>query len=194
MDRALRTRDGCLVRLRRDYFSIERRGARSIYDFLKRSAHFADGIRDDLEFVVSGGKIAGIRNAARSASRWRLILAEIISRPDSSICIFTARRRPRHDGGVVAKPFRRFAHYHASGGTTSLLLTTATAPMARHHCRCCARCSDSRAMSQLPQIAGVHVEGPFISRERRGRADARNSFAIPTRNQSSALLEFRGCY
>lgn len=61
--------------------------------------------------------------------------------------------------------FRAICQYHASGGTTSLLLTTATAPIktvvnvAR---------AVSRATRSLPQIAGVHVEGPFLSRAKPG--------------------------
>ena len=64
-----------------------------------------------------------------------------------------------------AEAFRAVCDFHASGGTTSLLLTTATAPVdaiikvleAVRDCR--------RVISA---IAGVHVEGPFISKAKAG--------------------------
>jgi N-acetylglucosamine-6-phosphate deacetylase len=64
-----------------------------------------------------------------------------------------------------ADAFRTICDFHASGGTTSLLLTTATAPIdklvevlnAVRDCR-----------SSNNAIAGVHVEGPFISKAKCG--------------------------
>jgi N-acetylglucosamine-6-phosphate deacetylase len=61
--------------------------------------------------------------------------------------------------------FRAICDYHSSGGTTSLLLTTATAPLDRitdvlntvRNCRC-----------SIKQLVGVHVEGPFISKAKCG--------------------------
>jgi N-acetylglucosamine-6-phosphate deacetylase len=66
---------------------------------------------------------------------------------------------------ATPESFRAICDYHASGGTTSLLLTTVTAPIAEI-------VSVLRAVRALPggpkQIAGVHVEGPFISKARAG--------------------------
>jgi N-acetylglucosamine-6-phosphate deacetylase len=64
-----------------------------------------------------------------------------------------------------AEAFQAICDYHASGGTTALLLTTATAPLDRitdvlnavRDCRCL-----------ITRIAGVHVEGPFISKAKCG--------------------------
>jgi N-acetylglucosamine-6-phosphate deacetylase len=61
--------------------------------------------------------------------------------------------------------FRAICDFHASGGTTSLLLTTATAPLdkivnalqAVRDCR-----------SAIRSIGGIHVEGPFISKAKAG--------------------------
>src|SRR5204862_1559567 len=84
-----------------------------------------------------------------------------------------------------AEAFRAVCDYHASGGTTSLLLTTATAPNksildvvnAARDCR-----------PQMKQIAGVHVEGPFISKAKRG-AQRETLIRQPTRKAYAPLLE-----
>ena len=71
-----------------------------------------------------------------------------------------------------AEAFRAICDFHASGGTTSLLLTTATAPIEK----IIAALNAVRDSTHQPRrrsrpssaIAGVHVEGPFISKAKRG--------------------------
>jgi N-acetylglucosamine-6-phosphate deacetylase len=84
-----------------------------------------------------------------------------------------------------AEAFRVICDYHASGGTTSLLLTTATAPISTivkvvKNIRV--------AGPALPQIAGMHVEGPFISKARPG-AQRVTSIRNPTPKVYQPLLE-----
>jgi N-acetylglucosamine-6-phosphate deacetylase len=82
--------------------------------------------------------------------------------------------------------FRAICDYHASGGTTSLLLTTATAPIdtiadvvkAIRDCR-----------SSIQQIAGAHVEGPFISKAKPG-AQRVEFIQDPTPQRFAPLLEY----
>src|SRR5213076_1982530 len=66
---------------------------------------------------------------------------------------------------ATAEAFGKICDYHASGGTTSLLLTTVTAPIPEivEVLR-----AVRAAPNDLKQIAGVHVEGPFISKTRAG--------------------------
>ncbi len=61
--------------------------------------------------------------------------------------------------------FRAICDYHAGGGTTSLLLTTVTAPLDE-----IARVAGAieRAGALVPQLRGAHVEGPFISPQKHG--------------------------
>ncbi len=84
-----------------------------------------------------------------------------------------------------AEAFRAICDFHASGGTTSPLLTTTTARISEI-LRVVQVVGSSRA--ELPQIAGVHVEGPFLSRERAG-AQRAEFILDPTPEAVTELLE-----
>src|ERR1043166_967056 len=135
---------------------------------------FSDGIRDGVEVVVDGGKIAEIRPTAprlpRTGEQTRASSKDVIDLDGNYLApgfidlhVHGALGRDTMKGSVEA--FRTICDFHASGGTTSLLLTTATAPMdklvevmgAVRDCR-----------SSINAIAGVHLEGPFISRAKCG--------------------------
>jgi N-acetylglucosamine-6-phosphate deacetylase len=82
--------------------------------------------------------------------------------------------------------FQTICGYHASGGTTSLLLTTVTAPIPEIVNVLRAVRSGAGAMKL---IAGVHVEGPFISRACRG-AQREEFIREPDRESVDQLLAF----
>ncbi len=65
--------------------------------------------------------------------------------------------------------FRAICDYHAGGGTTSLLLTTVTAPIDEI---VAGRQAIDTASGTIPQLRGAHVEGPFISPRETGRQAA----------------------
>ena len=69
----------------------------------------------------------------------------------------------------TADAFREICDYHAGGGTTSLLLTTVTAPMSKI-AEVVQRIGAAR--DNLPLLRGAHVEGPFISSAKRGVQNA----------------------
>src|ERR1022692_1127878 len=125
---------------------------------------FPDGIRDGLELVVSDGKIVEIRERTNPNAREIVDLGGNYLAP-GFVDLHVHGAVGRDTMEASADAFRVICDYHASGGTTSLLLTTATAPMAAivgvinavRDCR-----------SSLKQIAGVHVEGPFISKAKCG--------------------------
>ncbi|HEX8490862.1 MAG TPA: amidohydrolase family protein, partial [Chthoniobacterales bacterium] len=122
---------------------------------------FPDGIRDGLELVVENGKIVEIREGTTADS---IDLAGNYLAPGFiDLHIHGAVGRDTMD--ATPESFRAICDYHAGGGTTSLLLTTVTAPIAEI-------VSVLRAVRALAggikQIAGVHVEGPFISKSKAG--------------------------
>ncbi|MEN3370181.1 MAG: N-acetylglucosamine-6-phosphate deacetylase, partial [Verrucomicrobiota bacterium] len=120
-----------------------------------------DGTRDGLELVVENGKIAEIRQRSAAAS---IDLAGNYLAPGFvDLHIHGALGRDTMEASQES--FRAICDYHASGGTTSLLLTTVTAPIAEI-VKVLRAIRDSAGA--IRQIAGVHVEGPFISRARPG--------------------------
>src|SRR5438067_7594147 len=121
---------------------------------------FADGIREGLEIVTQQGKIAEIRQQTKApANDIANLDGNYLAPGFVDLHVHGAVGRDTMEASEEA--FRAICGFHASGGTTSLLLTTATAPIdaivdvvkAVRNCR-----------SSIKQVVGVHVEGPFISK------------------------------
>ncbi|CAA9226461.1 MAG: N-acetylglucosamine-6-phosphate deacetylase [uncultured Chthoniobacterales bacterium] len=145
----------------------------------------ADGVSEALDVVCTDGRIAEVRPRAGAKDGEVIDLgANYLAPGFVDLHIHGALGRDTMEG--TADAFRTICDYHASGGTTSLLLTTATAPMPRIlDVLRAAR----RAMTHIPQLAGVHVEGPFISRERPG-AQRAEFISDPRPDEIDQLLEF----
>jgi len=125
---------------------------------------FPDGIRDGLEVVAEERKIAAIRQQARARGKDVIDLAGNYLTPGFiDPHVHGALGRDTMDASVEA--FQAICDFHASGGTTSLLLTTATAPL-ENIVDVLKAVRDYR--SSISAVAGVHVEGPFISKARCG--------------------------
>ena len=122
---------------------------------------FPDGICDGPEVAVENGKIADIRE--RSGADSIDLGGNYLAPGFVDLHIHGALGRDTME--ATPESFRAICDYHATGGTTSLLLTTVTAPIPEI-------VNVLRAVRTLAggikQIAGVHVEGPFISRTRAG--------------------------
>jgi len=144
---------------------------------------FRDGIREGLEVAEINGKIAHIRSATSAADA--LDLGGNYLAP-GFIDLHVHGAMGRDTMEALEEAFREICGYHASGGTTSLLLTTTTAPLPQ----IVATLARLRAStSAVPQIAGAHVEGPFISRQRPG-AQRKEFICDPDRPSLDSLLEF----
>src|SRR5262245_19046318 len=90
---------------------------------------FADGIRDGFEVVVEEGKIAAIGERSLAHRKYEVIdlHGNYLTPGFVDIHVHGALGRDTMEGSAEA--FRAICDFHASGGTTSLLLTTATAPL-----------------------------------------------------------------
>jgi N-acetylglucosamine-6-phosphate deacetylase len=141
-----------------------------------------DGIRDGLELVVEEGKIAELRE--RSSASATDLGGNYLAPGFIDLHIHGALGRDTMEATPDA--FQTICDYHASGGTTSLLLTTVTAPISEI-------AAVLRAVKlsggAIRQIAGVHVEGPFISKTRAG-AQRAEFIRDPESPAADALLAF----
>jgi N-acetylglucosamine-6-phosphate deacetylase len=132
---------------------------------------FPDGIRDGLELVVGEGKIAEIREQTRQRGKDIVDLGGNYLAP-GFVDLHVHGALGRDTMEASSEGFQAICDYHASGGTTSLLLTTATAPIDSivDVLTAVRDCHQRGARQSRPatQIAGVHVEGPFISKAKCG--------------------------
>ena len=146
---------------------------------------FPDGIREGLEIVTREGKIAEIRQQTRAPAKDVVDLDGNYVAP-GFVDLHVHGAIGRDTMEASAETFRAICDFHANGGTTSLLLTTATAPIdkivevlnAVRNCR-----------SSIRQIAGVHIEGPFISKAKCG-AQRAEFIQNPTPERTGRLLEY----
>ena len=145
---------------------------------------FPDGIREGLEIVTQQGKIAEIRQQTKAPANDVVDLRGNYLAP-GFVDLHVHGAMGRDTMEASAEALRTICDFHSNGGTTSLLLTTATAPIdnivdvlnAVRDCR-----------SSIPQIAGVHIEGPFISKAKCG-AQCAEFIQNPTAETVGRLLE-----
>src|SRR5438876_9157359 len=145
---------------------------------------FPNGVRDGLDLVAENGMIRAVRAQAAAIGETIVDLEGNYLAP-GFIDLHVHGAMGRDTMQASTKAFRTICDYHASGGTTSLLLTTATAPIKSiikvvNEVR--------EAKSSIKQIAGVHVEGPFISKAKPG-AQRSSLMRKPTRRIYQPLLE-----
>ena len=153
---------------------------------------FPDGIRDGLEVVVEKGKIAAIRERSLARTKEVIDLRGNYLAP-GFIDLHVHGALGRDTMEASAEAFQTICDYHASGGTTSLLLTTATAPMESitgvlTAVRDCVQGRASPSGPTVSRIAGVHVEGPFISKAKSG-AQRAEFIQNPSRASVQKLLD-----
>jgi N-acetylglucosamine-6-phosphate deacetylase len=142
----------------------------------------ADGIRDNFDVVVGDGKIAELRE--RSDAKEAIDLCGKYLAPGLiDLHVHGAEGRDTMEG--TAEAFRAICDFHLRGGTTSLLLTTATAPLPQ-----IVSVIQAVTRTNVSQLAGVHVEGPFISPEKAGAQNVK-FICEPSAGRIEQLLEYR---
>src|SRR2546430_10010011 len=132
---------------------------------------FPDVIRDGLELVAEEGKITAIREQTQSGGEGVINLQGNYLAP-GFIDLHVHGALGRDTMEASAEAFRAICDFHLSGGTTSLLLTTATAPIEK----IIAALNAVRDSTHQPRrrwrpysvIAVVFVVWPVISKEQIG--------------------------
>jgi N-acetylglucosamine-6-phosphate deacetylase len=145
---------------------------------------FPEEIRDGFEVVIEKGRIADIRERTRSSTTGSIDLKGNYLSP-GLIDVHVHGALGRDTMEASAEAFRIICDFHTSGGTTSLLLTTATAPIEEI---VNVLNSVRRVRRSHPTIAGVHVEGPFISKAKPG-AQRSEFIQEPSFERVQQLLE-----
>src|SRR5881409_1961071 len=94
---------------------------------------FPTGIRDGLELVAHEGKIVAIGEQTRQAQARGDEVVDLAGNylAPGFIDLHVHGALGRDSMEASAEAFQVICDYHATGGTTSLLLTTATAPLDR---------------------------------------------------------------
>jgi len=132
---------------------------------------FPNEIRDGLELVARKGKIIAIREQTQAPGEEIVDLAGNYLAP-GFIDLHVHGALGRDTMESSAESFRAICDFHANGGITSLLLTTASAPLEKivDVLNAVRDFTQRRARRSRPTsaIAGVHVEGPFISKAKCG--------------------------
>lgn len=167
-----------------DFAAGKRNCVRHPMIFKKGCLIFPNGVRDGLDLFVEDGMITAIRPQAHAMDEKVVDLEGNYLAP-GFIDLHVHGAMGRDTMEASADAFRAICDYHATGGTTSLLLTTATAPI-KAIVEVVAAVRDCR--SSMKQIAGVHVEGPFISKAKPG-AQRASLMRKPTRKAYAPLLE-----
>ncbi|MGI8820022.1 MAG: N-acetylglucosamine-6-phosphate deacetylase, partial [Chthoniobacterales bacterium] len=144
------------------------------------------GVADGFEMVCREGKITEIRSAdADRSTAHKIDLGGNYLGP-GFVDLHLHGAKGRDTMEASADAFGAICDYHASGGTTSLLLTTATAPWSEIlHVLEVAR----NLRGDFKQLAGIHLEGPFLSRQRAG-AQRAEFICDPDEQKIAQLLEF----
>lgn len=143
-----------------------------------------DEVHDDLHVIVRNGKIAEVTSTWHAERDCIDLAGNYLAPGFIDLHVHGALGRDTMEG--TADAFREICEFHATGGTTSLLLTTATAPL-REITDVLRSIRESRR--ELPQIAGAHIEGPFLSKNKPG-AQRVEWMCDPTPERVAALLEF----
>lgn len=145
---------------------------------------FPDRVEEGISLRAEAGKIIEVGQLIAGADEEVIDLAGNFLAPGFiDLHVHGALGRDAMEGTTEA--FHTICDYHAHGGTTSLCLTTVTAPI--EQVVRVVRAIETE-MGRIPLLRGAHVEGPFISRAKRG-AQATEFIVEPRAELVAQLLE-----
>jgi N-acetylglucosamine-6-phosphate deacetylase len=155
---------------------------------------FPNGVCDELDLLVEEGLITAIRAQAPAMGEQIIDLQGNYLAP-GFIDLHVHGAMGRDAMEATPDAFDVICDYHVAGGTTSLLLTTATAPTktivgvveAVRECLSAGGLAKA-GRSSSKQVAGVHVEGPYLSKAKAG-AQRASLMRKPTPKGYAPLLE-----
>ncbi len=149
---------------------------------------FPDRVADGLALRVAEGRIVeiGARLVPDRDEEVVDLAGNFLAPGFIDLHVHGAAGRDTMEGTEEA--FRAICAHHLAGGTTSLCLTTVTAPLAEIGRVVCAI---EAARATIPQLRGAHVEGPFISPKKCGAQNAEH-IVEPTPERVAQLLENAG--
>lgn len=144
---------------------------------------FPDRIADGLSLRVESDRIVEIGADLPGDDEACDLAGDYLAPGFIDLHVHGALGRDTMEGTLEA--FRAICDYHAGGGTTSLCLTTATAPLEE-----IGRVVQAIAAArrEIPQLRGAHVEGPFISGKKPG-AQRAEFIVAPSGARIEQLLE-----
>ncbi len=146
---------------------------------------FPDTIREDLAVTVRAAKIVEIGAPVAGANDTVDLHGNFLAPGFVDLHVHGGNGHDAMES--KAEAFRAICDFHASGGTTSLLLTTLTASFSDI---LLALTQIGKLRTRIPEIAGAHVEGPFIARDRAG-AQSPEFICEPDPDLIACLLEHR---
>jgi N-acetylglucosamine-6-phosphate deacetylase len=146
------------------------------------------GRADEVDLHLAGGKIEAVRPAAPVPPGVRRIDAAGLVAVPGFIDLHVHGARGADFMDATEDAFRVSAEYHAAGGTTAWLPSTATeSPQAILACiDMAARCRERRIGPV--EILGVHVEGPYMAPKKHGCHDP-GFVRAPSREENRAFLD-----
>ncbi len=137
-----------------------------------------EGVAEGLDLSLAEGRIVRIERGI--AGEGIDLDGNFLAPGFIDLHVHGARGRDTMEGSAEA--IAEICDFHATGGTTTLCLTTATAPLDEV----------VKVLANFrghPQVAGFHLEGPFLSPERPG-AQRAEFLREPDAASVGRLLEF----
>ncbi|MBB1511803.1 N-acetylglucosamine-6-phosphate deacetylase [Tessaracoccus sp. MC1627] len=117
-----------------------------------------EGVIDDATIVIEGGRIVSIEPAGGGGALWA-VPGFVDTHCHGAVGVSFGDPDPARNLEAIA--------YHRTHGTTTIFASTVTEPLEKLE----AQLAVLRALYDAGDLAGIHLEGPFLATERKGAHD-----------------------